>query len=116
MPVVAVVGASNDRRKYGNIALRAFRNQGYEVVPINPREERVEGHRAYRSILDVPGPVDEATLYVPAEVGLQVIEEIAQKGVVRVWLNPGADDPRVVAKARALGLEALVACSIVAVS
>lgn len=116
MPVVAIIGASNDRRKYGNIALRAFRQQGYDVVPINPHETTVEGHRAYPSILDVPGVVDEATLYVPGDIGLTVIEDVAKKGVRRVWLNPGADDPRVVARARALGLDTVVACSIVAVS
>ena len=43
MPTIAIIGASNDRAKYGNKALRAFRNQGYTVVPINPREETVEG-------------------------------------------------------------------------
>jgi predicted CoA-binding protein len=115
MAVIAVVGASSDRRKYGNKALRAFRRQGYTVVPINPNATEVEGERAYPSVLDVPGPIDEATLYVPPEVGLVVVEELARKGVTRVWLNPGADDPAVVAKARRLGLEPVVACSILAV-
>ena len=50
--VVAVVGASSDRRKFGNRALRAFRQQGYTVVPINPHETEVEGVRAYASVLD----------------------------------------------------------------
>ena len=52
---VAVVGASNDRRKYGNKALRAFATQGYTVFPINPHQQEIEGHRAYASVLDVPG-------------------------------------------------------------
>lgn len=115
MPVMAVIGASNDRGKYGNKALRAFRRQGYQVIPINPREAVVEGETAYRSVLDVPGPIDEATFYVPGAVGLAVLEEVARKGIRRVWLNPGADDPDVVARARELGLEAIVACSILAV-
>jgi predicted CoA-binding protein len=115
MPVIAVVGASNDRRKFGNKALRAFRAQGYTVVPINPHEASVEGERAYASVLDVPGVVDEATLYVPPDVGVRVLEDIAVKGIGTVWLNPGADAPAVVARARALGLKAVVACSIAAV-
>src|SRR5262249_28986799 len=56
--VVAVIGASNDRRKFGNRAVRAYLEQGYTVVPINPHETQVEGLKAYASILDVPGPVD----------------------------------------------------------
>lgn len=114
-PVVAVIGASRDRRKFGNKALRAFRAQGYAVVPINPRESAVEGERAYASVLDYPGAIDEATVYVPPHVGLQVLSDLASKGIRTVWLNPGADSPEVVARARALGLQPRVACSILAV-
>jgi predicted CoA-binding protein len=46
MPTVAVIGASDDRRKFGNKALRAFRAQGYTVIPINPRLAEVEGERS----------------------------------------------------------------------
>ncbi len=115
MPVIAVIGASNDRTKFGNKALRAFRQQGYTVVPINPNETTVEGERAYRSVLDYEGTIDEATLYVQPEVGLAVLEEIAEKRIPSVWLNPGADDPRVIAKAQALGVRPVVACSILGV-
>jgi uncharacterized protein len=113
--VIAVIGASNDRRKYGNKALRAFRAQGYSVIPINPHEAQVEGERAYKSVLDYDGPIDEATLYVPPEVGVAVMEEIAARRIPTVWLNPGADDDQVVARAKALGLAPIVACSIMAV-
>jgi predicted CoA-binding protein len=115
VPVIAVIGASNDRRKYGNKALRAFRAQGYSVIPINPHEAQVEGERAYKSVLDYDGPIDEATLYVPPEVGVAVMEEIAARRIPTVWLNPGADDDQVVARAKALGLAPIVACSIMAV-
>src|SRR5436190_17063702 len=91
MPVVAVIGASNDRHKFGNKALRAFRAQGYTVVPINPRERNVEGERTYATVLEYPGAIDEATLYVPPEVGVQVLDDIAAKGIKTIWLNPGAD-------------------------
>ncbi len=115
MPVIAVIGASNDRRKFGNKALRAFRQQGYTVVPVNLHEDVVEGERAYRSVLDYPGTIDEATMYVPPDAGLGVIEELARKKIPAVWLNPGADGPAVIARAEALGLRPIVACSILAV-
>lgn len=113
--VVAVIGASNDRRKFGNRAVRAFRQQGYTVVPVNPHEATVEGLKAYASILDVPGPVDMASLYVPPEIGEQVIGDIARKGIGEVWLNPGAESDALVARARALDIQPIVACSIVAI-
>ena len=115
MPTVAVIGASADRRKFGNKALRAFRHRGYTVVPINPHADVVEGERAYATVLDYPGPIDEATVYVPPDIGRQVIDQVATKGIKKVWLNPGADARPVVERARSLGLNTIVACSILGI-
>ena len=112
---VAVIGASSDRNKFGNKALRAFAKQGYSVIPINPNEREVEGYRTYPSVLAVPGEIDMATLYVQPAVGVRVIEELAQKKIPEVWLNPGADDPSVVTRARELGVRTIQACSILAI-
>jgi predicted CoA-binding protein len=113
--VVAVIGASSNRNKFGNRALRAYERQGYIVLAINPNEREVEGHATYASVLDVPGPIDIATVYVPPDIGVTVMEQLAQKGVPEVWLNPGADDDAVVARARGLGLKTIQACSILAI-
>ena len=113
--IVAVIGASPDREKFGNKAVRAFAHHGDTVIPINPREGAIEGLTAYKSVLDVPGPIDMATFYVVPSVGLAVLEEVARKGIREVWFNPGADDPRLVARARELGLQPVVACSIVGI-
>jgi len=112
---VAVIGASNDRSKFGNRAVRAYLQQGYSVVPINLHEAEIEGVAAFRSVLDFPGPIDLASLYVPPSVGEQVIEDVARKGITEVWLNPGSESDRLVARAKALHLEPIVACSIVAI-
>jgi uncharacterized protein len=112
---VAVIGASNDRRKYGNKAVRAFRAQGYTVYPINPHETSIEGLVAYARVTDVPEPVEMATMYVPPEVGLTVVDDLARKGVTKVWFNPGSESAMLVARAKALGLAPVEECSIVAI-
>jgi predicted CoA-binding protein len=113
--VVAVIGASSNRQKFGNRAVRAFQQQGYTVIPINPHEAEVEGLKAYASVLDVPGPIDMASMYVPPDVGERVIEEIARKQIPEVWLNPGADSEALIARARALHIQPIVACSVIAI-
>ena len=113
--VVAVVGASSNRSKFGNRAVRAYQQQGYTVVPINPHEAVIEGLKSYASVLDVPGPIDIASVYLPPAIGGQVIAEIARKGISEVWLNPGADSDEIIARAKALGIQPIVACSIVAI-
>ena len=105
-PTIAIIGASSQRAKYGNKAVRAYLRKGYEVYPINPRAGQIEGLPAYRSILDVPAAeLDRVSIYLPPEVGLQVIEEVARKPSREVWLNPGAISSPLVARARALGLK-----------
>ena len=112
---VAVIGASSKRHKFGNKALRAYVSQGYRVLAINPNEDQVEGIKTYASVLDVPGPIDLATVYVPGHIGVRVVEDIAKKGIPEVWLNPGADADEVVARARALGVNIIQACSILGI-
>ena len=113
--VVAVVGASRDRRKFGNKAVRAFLHRKYDVIPINPGGGMIEGLVTYASVLDVPRPIAMATVYVQPTVGVRLMAEIADKGIEEVWLNPGADAYAVVARARALGLDPILDCSIVGI-
>jgi len=112
---VAVVGASSSPAKFGNKALRAFLAEGYHVVAINPNESEVEGLKTYASVLDVPGPIDMATVYVHPEVTLRLLGEFAQKGIPEIWINPGAEDDAVIAEARRRKLNAIFACSIIGI-
>ncbi len=111
-PTVAVIGASNDRTKYSNKAVRAYLRQGYEVFPVNPKETQIEGLKAYRSVLDIPGPLDRVTVYLPPVVGMKVVEEIARKGTKELFLNPGSESEDLIKKAESLGLRPIIACSI----
>jgi predicted CoA-binding protein len=110
---VAIIGASNVRAKYGNKAVRAYLRQGWTVYPVNPNEREVEGIKTYASITDIPGPVERASLYLPPHVGIGVLDGIKQKGVEELYVNPGAESDELMAKAEALGLNAIWACSIV---
>jgi len=112
--VIAVVGASSDRRKFGNRAVRAFLRQGYDVKPVNPNETSVEGLPVFPTIGDVPGPVDIVSMYVPPSVGIGLLDAIAAKRPGELWINPGAESPALEARARELGLSPIYACSIVA--
>jgi predicted CoA-binding protein len=78
-------------------------------------EPHVEGLQAYTSVLDVPGPIDMASFYVPPEIGVQVIEEVARKRITEVWLNPGSESDALIARARELSIQPIVACSIMSV-
>ena len=113
-PTIAIVGASSDREKYGNKAIRAYLSQGYEVYPVNPKGGTIEGLTAYKSVAEIPiAPVERISLYVPPAVGITLLEEIAAKGCDELWLNPGSESEELVQKALDMGLNPIVACSIV---
>ena len=112
---VAVVGASNDRRKFGNKALRAYQSEGHTVIPINPHEAQAEGIKAYASVLDVPGPIDMARVYVQPEIATRLLDEFEQKQIPEIWINPGAEDDALMEEAARRGLNLIYACSIVGI-
>ena len=111
--VVAVVGASNQRSKFGNRAVRAYRAAGWKVYPVHPEALEIEGIPAFASILDVPEKVHRATIYLPPDRVLQVLPEIAAKGVDEMYLNPGAESAAVIDKSEELGIPTILDCSIV---
>jgi predicted CoA-binding protein len=114
MKTVAIIGASNDRGKFGNKAVRAFVKQGFTVYPVHPSEAVVEGLPAYPTIADVPRRPEQVSVYVPPPILLKLLPDIAAKGCDELWLNPGTESPAVLAEAERLGLNVIRACSIVA--
>ena len=112
---VAVIGASNNHEKFGNKAVRAYLAHGHSVYPVNLREARIEGLTAYRSIEDVPVKLDVTLVYVPPEVTLRLLPAIARKGPGDLYLNPGSEDDAVLERAKELGLDPILACSILAI-
>ncbi len=110
---VAVVGASRDRGKYGNKAVRAYRDAGWRVFPVNPKEDEIEGIPCYARLADVPERIDRVSLYLPPRVGIGILPEIAAARPAEFFVNPGAEDDALLEKARALGLDPIQACSIV---
>src|SRR5262245_33481392 len=115
MKTVAIIGASKNRNKFGNKAVRAFLRQGYTVFPVHPNETEIEGLKVFRSISDVPERPNMISSYVPPHVLLTLLPDIAARGCDELWLNPGAESEAVIAKAGSLGLNVIQACSIIGV-
>lgn len=115
MKTIAIIGASNDRNKYGNRAVRAYQRRGYAVYPVNPKETEIEGLPVFKSILDIPVRLNLISIYLPPAVSLKVLPDIAKKGCDELWLNPGSESEEVLAEAAVHGLNVIQACSIIAI-
>ncbi|KDC17516.1 succinyl-CoA ligase-like flavodoxin domain protein, partial [Bordetella bronchiseptica E014] len=86
---VAVVGASEDRRKFGGRILHLLNNQGFRgrILPVNPVRAEILGHQAYRCIMDLPQAPDLVILAIPRDLVVQAVSDcgdIGAKGVIVV--------------------------------
>ena len=88
---LAVVGVSRAGRKFGNMAYRELRAKGYQVIPVNPRAETVEGDECFPSLKALPESVDGVLIVVPPAETENVVRDAAEAGIRRVWMQQGAE-------------------------
>ncbi|HEX5471492.1 MAG TPA: CoA-binding protein [Lacipirellulaceae bacterium] len=87
----AVVGASQDRSKYGNKVLRVYQQNKRDVVPVNTKGDEVEGLKAYPSLSSIPGPIDGVSIITPPPITERIVNEAIQNGIKNIWMQPGAE-------------------------
>ena len=110
---VAVLGASRKPQRYANRALRALQRHGYQVVPVNPAHDEIEGLATVRDLAEVTGRLDTLTVYVgPQHIG-PLIDDIVAARPVRVILNPGTESPELEQALDRHGIPYLEACTLV---
>ena len=113
-PTAIILGASTDRRKFGNKSVRAHLVQGYDVYPVNPGADQIEELTAYASLTDVPVErPNRISVYLPPHIGIALLEQIRDKQADEVWFNPGSESAELLGRAEELGLNVIQACSIV---
>jgi len=98
---IAVVGASNNQEKWGNIITRNLLGKGYKVIPINPKEKEIEGLKAYPTVAEAEKPLHIVNFVTPPEVSLQVIRGMPQDATDTVWFQEGSFNQQVLEEARA---------------
>ena len=115
MKTIAVIGASNDRRKFGNKYVRAYVTAGWTVYPVYPSEKAIEGLAVSPTVAALPvEKLDRVSMYLAPARGLTVLPDVATKPSDEVWFNPGTESVAVFDAARDLGLNPVAGCSIVA--
>ena len=93
----AVVGATDNREKYGNQIFKNLKGRGYEVYPVNPRMEELEGVKCYASLDDIPVKVDVVDFVVPPAVTEAILKDCKRLGLDRIWLQPGSENEAAIA-------------------
>lgn len=100
----AVVGASEDRAKYGNKVLRCYQQHELAVYPVNPRSSEIEGAKCFASLSAIPDKIGAVSIITPPQITEKVVEEAAELGIKHLWLQPGAESDTVIKRGKELGL------------
>lgn len=106
----AVVGANNDPDKYGNKIYKKLKDRGYEVYPVNPKYDRIEGDPCYPDLKSLPKKPVVVNMVVSPKHGRTFIEEAAELGISNIWLQPGTYDDELLELIKNKGLHAIQAC------
>jgi predicted CoA-binding protein len=110
---VAILGASPKADRYAYRAMQMLRQHGHRAIPVNPAFEEILGDKCYRSISEVPGPIDTVTMYLGKQRSDPLIGEIVAAKPRRIIMNPGAENDDLTVKAEAAGIEVEEACTLV---
>lgn len=100
----AVVGTTEDTSKFGYKVYKKLKNHGFNVYPVNPKFDEIEGEKCYHSLTDISDKIDVISLIVNPKIGMEVIEKAKEKGVKHVWCQPGAESQELIEKAKSYGI------------
>ena len=112
---IAIIGASANREKFGNKAVRAYLEKGWKVFPVNPKETEIEGISCFASISSISVKPERTSIYLPSKITISIIPELKKAGIKEVVLNPGAESEELITELKKAGIRPLLFCSIRAI-
>jgi predicted CoA-binding protein len=93
---IAVVGVSRNNRKFGNTVYRELKKKGYEVYPINPYAQTIDGDVCYPDITSIPEKPDAVLLSISQDKTEAIVEEILDAGIDKVWMQQGSQSEKAI--------------------
>ncbi|MGE5474857.1 MAG: CoA-binding protein [Ignavibacteriales bacterium] len=108
-----VVGASENKEKYGYKIFRRLKDLGYNVIPVNPNYETILGEKCYPNLMSLTQKPDVINLVVSPKHGMKTIQEASDLGIKYIWLQPGTFNDELLEFAREKGIETLQACVLI---
>ncbi len=105
---IAMVGLSSNPFRPSHFAAIYLLSEGYDVIPVNPRETEVLGRKSYSSVLDVPPPVEVVDIFREPAAVPAIVEEAIAAGAKVVWMQLGVIHEEAARRAREAGLEVVM--------
>ena len=101
---IAVVGLSSNPMRASHGVSAYMQAQGYRIIPVNPQEEFVLGEKSYKSLLDVPEPIDIVDIFRRSDAVPEIVDQAIQKKAAAIFMQEGVVHEEAAEKARQAGL------------
>ena len=92
---IAVIGVSSNKKKFGSIVYYDLKSKGYNVYPVNPNLEQLDGQKVYKSVSELPQEVKAVVTVIPPKQTLSILPVAAAKGITYYWFQQGSSDVEV---------------------
>ena len=99
---VAIVGATTNKNKFGYIVLKDLVKKGFEVVPVSPKYDTIDGIGVCRDVSLLPRDIELLVFIVPSEVGITEFRKAYEEGFRKFWFQPGAESKEIIEYAKEL--------------
>jgi uncharacterized protein len=104
----AVIGTTKDTSKFGYRVYKKLKSKGYNVYPVNPGLDEIRGEKCYHSVTDIDDVIDVVSLIINPKIGIEVLDQVHEKGIKNVWCQPGAESQELIDKAKGFGMNIIV--------
>ncbi|MFO7445708.1 MAG: CoA-binding protein [Ignavibacteriaceae bacterium] len=88
---IAIIGASENKQKFGCRILGELKKRGFNIYPVNPKKEFILGDKCFNSVKALPGYVEDALVVIPPVEANKVAREVISTGIKRLWFQQGSE-------------------------
>jgi predicted CoA-binding protein len=99
---LAIIGATTNPEKFGNIVLKDLMRKGFDVYPVSPNYDEIEGLKVYKGVEELPKDVELLVFIVPPIVGIQILKKAYEVGFRKFWFQPGAESKEIIEYAKTI--------------
>ena len=105
---IAVAGVSRDSKKFSNTVFRELKEKGFDVYPINPNVDTIQGVACYHSVSALPADVSSLLIVTPKLHTLELLKEAVSKGLRNIWIQQMSETPETIAYVKSQNLNLIM--------
>ncbi|MBI9101531.1 MAG: CoA-binding protein [Spirochaetales bacterium] len=89
--IIAVAGVSRNKNKFGSVVYRELKKKGYNILPMNPNCDIIDGEKCYKQVSELPADVEGILCVVKPDITEELVRDAEYTGIGRIWMQPGSE-------------------------